>query len=99
MAAGSSGASAAKGQSPTHIDRACLDLGDQVDAARAGRRFVETELVRRDANDLVDDAALVAAELLANALQHGKAPIHICVSGDARRVRIEVRDLSPRIPI
>ena len=79
--------------------RACLDLDDRYDAVRVGRHFVQEQVAARGALALVDDAALVAAELLANARQHGAAPILVCVLGDAGLLRIEVRDHSPRIPV
>jgi serine phosphatase RsbU (regulator of sigma subunit) len=78
---------------------ACLDLGDRPDAARAGRHFVEEQVRARVADHLLDDAALVAAELLANARQHGAAPIVVCISGAGARLRLEVRDGSPRSPL
>ena len=77
----------------------CLDLGDRADAARAGRHFVERQVRERAANGLLDDAALVAAELLANARQHGAAPISVCVSGAGNKLRLEVHDASPRSPV
>ena len=62
--------------------------------------FVETRIASWGADpNLADDAALVAAELLANARQHGAAPIEICVDGDHERVRVEVKDASPRMPM
>jgi anti-sigma regulatory factor (Ser/Thr protein kinase) len=79
--------------------RQCLDLGDRADAARVGRHFVEDQVRRRAADVLLDDAALVAAELLANARQHGAAPISVCVSGSAGLLRLEVHDGSPRAPV
>ncbi|HET6818690.1 MAG TPA: SpoIIE family protein phosphatase [Mycobacteriales bacterium] len=85
--------------STTNGARACLDLGDRPDAARAGRHFVEEQVRQRLADHLLDDAALVAAELLANARQHGASPVVVCVSGAGTRLRIEVRDASPRSPV
>ena len=51
------------------------------------------------AEALVDDAALVAGELLANARQHGMPPVAVCVRQADDRLRIEVIDSSPRNPI
>src|SRR4051812_1570651 len=79
--------------------RQCLDLGDRADAARVGRHFVEEQVRNRAADALFDDAALVAAELLANARQHGAAPITVCVSGAGAQLRLEVHDGSPRAPV
>ncbi|MGH8971353.1 MAG: ATP-binding protein, partial [Actinomycetes bacterium] len=64
-----------------------------------GRHFVEDQMVARGAHEFVDDAGLVAGELLANARQHGLAPVTVCVSGDADVVRVEVRDGSSRTPV
>ena len=46
-----------------------------------------------------DDAALVAGELLANAIQHGSPPLMIAVTADPERVRIAVHDGNPRPPV
>jgi len=81
------------------VAKQCLDLGDRADAARAGRHFVERQMRERDAHALLDDAALVAAELLANACQHGAAPIMVCVSSSDGNFRLEVHDGSPRSPV
>jgi serine phosphatase RsbU (regulator of sigma subunit) len=70
-----------------------------MDAARVGRHFVSEEIAVRGGKAFADDAALVAAELLANARQHGEPPISACVSGDAHRIRIEIGDGSSRSPV
>ena len=77
----------------------CLPLDDGAAAVRAGRHFVEAQVTLRGATGFVDDAALVAAELLANAVQHGEPPVEVCVLGDARLLRLEVRDASGRAPL
>jgi serine phosphatase RsbU (regulator of sigma subunit)/anti-sigma regulatory factor (Ser/Thr protein kinase) len=79
----------------------CADVDVEAgpSAIRAGRRFVEHEVLSRGATVLADDAALIAAELLANAVQHGGAPVRVCVDGDGDRIRIEVQDGSPRAPV
>jgi serine phosphatase RsbU (regulator of sigma subunit) len=51
------------------------------------------------ATAMLDDAALVAAELLANAVQHGAPPLAIAVRAEASRVHIAVRDGNPRPPV
>jgi anti-sigma regulatory factor (Ser/Thr protein kinase) len=68
-------------------------------AVRDGRRYVEREVVAAGATEMLDDAALVAAELLANAIQHGVPPVSISVTGDATRIRIAVHDANPRPPV
>ena len=77
----------------------CLVLDDRPEAVGVGRRFVEQQTVARSGSRFVDAAVLVAGELLANARQHGLAPVAVCVSGDGENLRIEVRDGSSRIPV
>jgi serine phosphatase RsbU (regulator of sigma subunit) len=81
------------------LDVVSLELDDEPSAVRAGRRFVRAQLLTRGAVDVVDDATVVTAELLANARQHGAAPVSVFVSGAAGRVRVGVRDASTRTPI
>ncbi len=78
---------------------ATLRLEDRPDAARAGRRFVEGQVLARGGAPIVDDVVLAAAELLANASQHGAPPITVRVSGTGVRLRIEVGDSSPLPPL
>jgi anti-sigma regulatory factor (Ser/Thr protein kinase) len=87
---------AARGPEEGRVD---LDIGAGTVAVRDGRRHVEREVAARGAQALVDDAALVAGELLANAVQHGAPPVSIIVTGDASRIRIAVHDGNPRPPV
>jgi serine phosphatase RsbU (regulator of sigma subunit)/anti-sigma regulatory factor (Ser/Thr protein kinase) len=81
------------------MDRAEHILEDQPAAVRVARAFVEREALARGAASIVDDVALVAAELIANAVQHGTPPVSVTVSGDADLIRVEVRDGNPRPPV
>jgi anti-sigma regulatory factor (Ser/Thr protein kinase) len=74
-------------------------LNDKSDSVRTARRFVHDQLLARGAKNFVDDATVVAAELLANACQHGTAPVSVSVSGAAGHVRVAVRDASSRTPV
>jgi serine phosphatase RsbU (regulator of sigma subunit) len=85
--------------SSTDDGSACLVLDDRPDAVGIGRRFVEQQVVARGAGQIVDEAVLVAGELLANARQHGLAPVAVCVRGDLEALRVEVRDGSSRVPV
>jgi serine phosphatase RsbU (regulator of sigma subunit)/anti-sigma regulatory factor (Ser/Thr protein kinase) len=88
------------GETATDRDPICLDLDDGPDAVRVGRRFVSEQIHAVGAiGDLAPDAALIAAELLANALQHGLPPVKVCVSADTSLVRVGVHDGSPRLPM
>jgi serine phosphatase RsbU (regulator of sigma subunit) len=80
-------------------DGKCLDLPDSWDAPPLGRRFVEQQVRERGGAAMVQDAALIAAELLANARQHGVPPVQVCVQGTGGHIRIEVRDSSSRGPV
>jgi serine phosphatase RsbU (regulator of sigma subunit)/anti-sigma regulatory factor (Ser/Thr protein kinase) len=80
-------------------DVVTFELDDELDAVPAARRFVHDQLLARGAHASIDDATVVTAELLANACQHGVAPVSVSVSGAAGRVRVAVRDASPRTPV
>jgi serine phosphatase RsbU (regulator of sigma subunit) len=80
-------------------DGKCLDLPDSWEAPPLGRRFVEQEVLERGGAAVVDDAMLIAAELLANARQHGVPPVRVCVQGADGHIRIEVSDGSSRGPV
>ena len=84
-------------EEPADVD--CFELGDGLEAVRDGRRFVHRRAVAVGAAVLADDAALVAAELLANAVQHGAPPVVVCARGDASSLSVEIRDASPRSPV
>lgn len=74
-------------------------VGPGADGVREGRRYVRRQVMGAGAEELADDAALVAAELLANALQHGAPPVLIGVEARPGRVRLEISDASPRWPV
>ena len=60
---------------------------------------MQDRAVALGAEPVVDDAALIAGELLANARQHGLPPVSVCVRSAPDHMRIEVTDASPRSPI
>lgn len=76
-----------------------LDIAAGPSAARAGRIFVAEQVAALGATALANDAALVAAELVTNAIQHGEPPVSVTVSGDAHCLRIAVHDGNPRPPV
>lgn len=80
-------------------ERPVLSLSNAAGAVREGRRFVEQEVISRGANAMAHDAGTVAAELLANAVQHGRPPVSVLVDGDAACIRIAVHDANPRPPV
>ena len=80
-------------------DSACLELADHPDAVPAGRRFVAAQARARGMPQYVEDAVLVVGEFLANARQHAKPPVTLCVDSHADVLRVEVRDGSLLMPV
>lgn len=73
-----------------------LWLSDTPETVRVGRRFAEGRARALGAEDLADAVAQISAELLANAYQHGSAPVGVRVVGGPESVLVEVYDASPR---
>ena len=73
------------------------------DGVRAARRrisaWVSSHCDRGTYGSLAENAQFVAAELLANAHQHGAPPVVIRLAGRRGGVRFEVSDASPRWPV
>ena len=84
---------------PLKGNRLDLDIASGAAAVRDGRRHAERETANGGATAIVNDAGLVAAELLANAIEHGTPPVSITVIADAARVHIAVYDANPRPPV
>ena len=64
----------------------------------AARRAVRARLHGAGLAQLVDDAALAASELVANAVLHARTRITLRVSTTPTSVRISVEDLNPQLP-
>jgi anti-sigma regulatory factor (Ser/Thr protein kinase) len=62
------------------------------ESARAARHFVFDTLSQRGDHTLAVDAAIVAAELAANAVLHARSAFTVTVSQSAAGARISVRD-------
>lgn len=77
------------------------DLPGGPDAARHARRFLRAELSGRVPEAVLEDAVLLATELVANGVRHGGAGaedfVHLRVEGGPG-LRIEVRDPGPSDP-
>ena len=62
----------------------------------AARRFLRTSLESFAVPEPPsEDAFLLGNELVTNAVQHARTRLEVCVSANAVRVRIEVRDSHP----
>jgi anti-sigma regulatory factor (Ser/Thr protein kinase) len=74
-------------------------FGNVLRAPRDARRFIVETLERWGREDLLDDAALVVTELATNAVVHARSDFIVALSSDGGRVRVEVRDANPAVPI
>jgi MEDS: MEthanogen/methylotroph, DcmR Sensory domain len=71
-------------------------FGYRRDAPAAARHFTVDTVREWGAGDLADDAALVVTELTANAIVHARSGFTVVLSARGDRLRIAVRDASPR---
>ena len=63
------------------------DLTPDDGAPAAARAIVRRTLA---SHARVDDAALIASELVTNAVRHGRAPVRLAIASDGHAVRITV---------
>lgn len=86
---------------PGEVRWTFADLHEADLPAAAARDHVRAELARAQADPrAVADAALVATELVSNALRHAPGPIALAIEVDSDVVHIAVRDEEPRrIPV
>jgi anti-sigma regulatory factor (Ser/Thr protein kinase) len=66
-----------------------------VQSARAARHFVLDTLGSRVDHAIAGDAAIITAELAANAVLHARSGFTVAVSRSAASVQISVRDATP----
>ena len=76
-----------------------LELAAEAQSAARARRFVDRELGTRCSADVVEIARLLVTELVTNAVLHAGTPLLLRLELSARRVRIEVQDASPSLPV
>ena len=69
-----------------------------VSASRA-RAFVESALAGAGLEHLAYTATLLVSELVANAVLHSGTPLEVVVQSGGDRVRIEVHDGNPALPV
>lgn len=75
-----------------------LELPPHAEAVPTARRFARAALADEPAA-VLEDAQLVATELVTNALLHGAAPVHFRVQPRDGCVRLEVRDTGRAVPM
>jgi serine phosphatase RsbU (regulator of sigma subunit)/anti-sigma regulatory factor (Ser/Thr protein kinase) len=75
-----------------------LELPPTEQAAALARHFVRDALVEIGASNILDAAALLTSELVANALMHGAPPLSVEVLAVDSGVRVAVSDAHPDLP-
>jgi CheY-like chemotaxis protein/anti-sigma regulatory factor (Ser/Thr protein kinase) len=81
-----------------HQETALLLLGPDPRDVATGRRFVIDRCRDWDCGDVVEDAEIVASELVTNALVHGQSRAELRVGVNEKVLRIQVIDQGPGIP-
>lgn len=66
---------------------------------REARRFVRARVGQLGFHRIIDDVALVVTELVTNALIHVESPSQVGVYLRHGRIRLEVSDDSPMLPV
>ena len=75
-----------------------INLPARSDSPARARRFVEQALVNRCPQALVDAAALLATELVTNAVRHAHTEMTLEIEASRDGVRLEVSDGSKTMP-
>lgn len=65
------------------------------DSARQARHFVQRHIGTRFGGQVAVDAAIITAELAANAVLHARTPFTVTITCPPGRIRISVRDTAP----
>lgn len=68
-------------------------------SAGQARSFVESALTVAGLDHLSDTAKLLVSELVANAVLHSGTELEVVVETGADRVRVEVHDGNPQLPV
>lgn len=75
-----------------------LELTEDVPPLAEVRRWTGDVLADLT-EDEVTDAKLVVSELVSNAYEHGQHPLYLRLRRTRNLIRVEVTDLSPRVPV
>lgn len=75
-----------------HVDSASLQLPQADDTPRKARTFVRRTLEQWRRETIVDDAMLLATELVTNAVVHAHSPVNVRLLAFPEHVRVEVAD-------
>jgi len=74
-----------------------LQLPPEPTSAGMARRFVASSLMADD--EVAELAILLVSELASNAVLHAGTPFELVVDDDGRRLRVEVHDHNPALPM
>ena len=74
-----------------------LQLPPEPSSAGTARRFVASSL--HAGGEMADTAILLVSELASNAVLHARTPFEVVVDLDPMRLRVEVRDGNPALPM
>jgi anti-sigma regulatory factor (Ser/Thr protein kinase) len=74
-----------------------LQLPPEPSSAGVARRFVASSLAAGD--EVGELAVLLVSELASNAVLHARTPFELVVDNDAARLRVEVHDTNPTMPM
>jgi anti-sigma regulatory factor (Ser/Thr protein kinase) len=77
----------------------CLDFESDPALVRYARSFVRRTLREWEVEVFLDDAQLIASELVSNAVLHARTEVRLTLRSDgASWVRVEVKDHNSRMP-
>lgn len=76
-----------------------LDLDCSFDTVSEARAFVRSRLSAWERGDRLEDAVLVASELVTNSILHARTPVQLSLITDGTAVRVEVYDENTRMPM
>jgi hypothetical protein len=80
------------------VSRVSAQFEPRPSEVRAARHFV-TDVVRAEGVGVPEFLPLLASELASNAVLHARTPFSVTVDIGAQRVRIEVDDGNPELPV
>jgi anti-sigma regulatory factor (Ser/Thr protein kinase) len=74
-------------------------LTPEAESAAVARAFVTETLLLWGAERMLESATLLTSELVTNAVLYAGSDIHLVVRQAGRRIRVEVRDGNPQVPV
>jgi anti-sigma regulatory factor (Ser/Thr protein kinase) len=91
-----------KVRTASHSRAPVLELNPSSSACKLARDYVRRSIQGWNADEsgqVTDDAVLLTAELVTNALTHGEIPVTVAISWTGSQLRVEVHDHSGQLPI